>query len=126
TEAYVGALIASATHGTISVDATGHYAALAPYVLWPFTTLLQPVTGAYEIRGYVFARLLLGAVLFAAAYNWYRRVGLGWFASLLGLILLSTSFAFAGLIHGWELDKLIEPSLFLCAGIAAWHHRHLV
>src|SRR5260370_40428091 len=73
TEAYVGALIASATQGTISVDATGHYAALAPYVLWPFTTLLQPVTGAYQIRGYVFARLFLGAVLFAAAYVWCRR-----------------------------------------------------
>src|SRR5258708_6527446 len=38
TEAYVGALTASATQGTLSVDATGHYAALAPYVLWPFTT----------------------------------------------------------------------------------------
>ena len=63
---------------------------------------------------------LLGAVLFAAAYVWYRRVGLGWFTTLLGLVLLSTSFAFAGLIHGWELDKLIEPSLFLCAAIAEY------
>ena len=45
TDSYVGALIASATHGTLTADATGHYTALAPYVMWPFTATLQRVTG---------------------------------------------------------------------------------
>ena len=125
TEAYVGTLTTSVTHGTIAADARGHYTALAPYVLWPFTATLQRVTGAYAIRGFVFARLFLGAVLNVAAYAWYRRIGLGWLTSLLGLILLSTSFAFAQLINGWELDKVIEPALFLLAGLAAWNRRYL-
>jgi hypothetical protein len=126
TEAYVSALIANATHETIPGDATGHYTALAPYVVWPFTATLQRVTGAYQIRGFVFARLFLGAALFALAYVWYRRVGLGWLTSLLGLILLSTSLAFALFIHGWELDKLIEPALFLLAAVAALNRNYLV
>lgn len=125
TEAYIRALTISATHGTIAVDGRGHYTALAPYVLWPFTATLQRVTAGYEIRGFVFAKLFVGLVLNAAAYLWYRRIGLGWLTSLLGLILLSTSFAFALLIGGWELDKVIEPALFLLAAIAAWNGRYI-
>ena len=48
TEAYIRALTTSATHGTIAADARGHYTALAPYVLWPFTATLQRVTAGYE------------------------------------------------------------------------------
>jgi hypothetical protein len=40
---------------------------------------------------------------------------------LIGLVLLSTSVAFGTQTRGWELDKLIEPALFLLAAIAAWH-----
>lgn len=123
TEAYIRALTTSATHGTIAADARGHYTAVAPYVLWPFTATLQRVTAGYEIRGFVFARLFLGTALYAAAYAWYRRIGLGWLTSLFGLILLSTSSAFALLISGWELDKVIEPALFLLAAVAAWNRR---
>jgi hypothetical protein len=125
TDAYVSALIASATHGPIMADATGHYTALTPYVMWPFTATLQRITGAYQIRGLVFALLFLGAALYAAAYAWYQRLGLGWFARLLALIVLSTSVVFALLIRGWEIDKLIEPALFLLAAIAAWDRRYI-
>jgi hypothetical protein len=45
--------------------------------------------------------------------------------SLLGLILLSTSLLFALLYRGWELDKLIEPALFLLGAIAAWNCRYV-
>jgi len=123
TDAYVSGMIASAAHGTLSADATGHYTALAPYVLWPFTAALQPFTGAYQIRGFVLAYVALGLVLYTAAFLWYRRLGLGWLTSLLGLILLSTCLLFALLFRGWELDKLIEPALFLLGALAAWHRR---
>jgi hypothetical protein len=126
TDGYVGALIASVSHATIPADATGHYTALAPYVMWPFTATLERVTGAYQIRGLVFALLSLAGLVYAAAYTWYRRIGLGWLTSLLGLILLSTSVAFAMLIRGWEIDKLIEPALFLLAAIAAWNRRYVL
>jgi hypothetical protein len=94
TEAYVGALIATARHGGIAADAAGQYAALAPYVMWPFTATLQQITGAYQIRGLVFALLILGGALYGTAYAWYRRLGLGWLTSLFGLVVLSTSVAF--------------------------------
>jgi hypothetical protein len=124
TNAYVDALIAGASQHTLPADRTGHYTALAPYVMWPITATLQRVTGAYQIRGLVVALLLLGAGLYAAAYAWYRRIGLGWFTSLLGLVLLSTSVAFAMLIRGWEIDKLIEAILALLAALAAWDRRY--
>jgi hypothetical protein len=126
TEAYVRAATASATQATIWVDATGHYALLAPYVLWPFAATLEWVTGAYQLRGFAAARLILGGVVYALAYVWYRRIGLGWLTTLVGLMLLSTSVAFAELNHGWELEKLIEPALFLLAALAAWSHRYLI
>jgi hypothetical protein len=125
TNAYVRGLVASYTQGTLSTDATGHYAALAPYVMWPFTQTLELIAGASEIRGLVFALLFLGAGVYGAAYVWYRCIGLGWFTSLVGLILLSTSLVFAMLTRGWEIDKLIEPALFLLAGIAAWNRRYI-
>lgn len=126
TLAYVNALTISVSQGKIAADATGHYAALAPYVLWPFTTTLEWVTSGYAIRGFAFARLFLQAAVYALAYVWYRCIGLGWLTSLLGLILLSTSFAFAELIRGWELDKLVEPAVFLLAGVAAWNRRFVM
>lgn len=119
TQAYVGTLISDATHATLAADATGHYTALAPYVMWPITANLELVTGAYLIRGLVVALLLLGTGLFGAAYAWYRALGLGWVTSVLGLVLLSTSVAFAMQIRGWEIDKLIEPILFLLGAMAA-------
>src|SRR5205085_9078187 len=125
TQAYVGALIASATHGTPSTDATGHYAALAPYLMWPITAMLELVTSGYLIRGLVFALLFLGIALHAAVYVWCRTLGLGWLTSLIGLVLLSTSAAYAMQIRGWEIDKLVEPVLFLLAAVAAWHRRWL-
>jgi hypothetical protein len=124
TEAYVAALTASVAHGTIATDARGHYTALAPYVLAPFTATLQRLTAGYVIRGFVFARLFVGLVLNAAAYAWYRRIGLGWLTCLVGLMVLSTSFGFALLMNGWELDKMIEPALFLVASVAAWNGRY--
>jgi hypothetical protein len=125
TNAYVRSLIASYTQGTISSDATHHYAALAPYVMWPFTETLQLIAGAREIRGLAFALFVLGALVYAAAYAWYRCIGLGWLTSLFGLILLSTSIVFAMLIRGWEIDKLVEPALFLLASLAAWKRRYI-
>ena len=123
TQAYVASLIASAAHTSLSTDATGQYAALAPYVMWPFTTLLQPITGAYLIRGLVFALLVLGVALNALTYVWLRTLRLTWLTSLVGLVLLSTSAAFAMQLRGWESDKLLEPILFLLAVLAAWHRR---
>jgi len=122
TEGYVAMLIASVNTGSIAADGTGHYTSLAPYVIWPFTTVLRSLTGAYQIRGFVFAFLLLATVMYAAAYAWYRHLGLGWLTSLLGLVLLSTCAAFSLLIRGWELDKLLEPALFLTATLAAWRN----
>jgi hypothetical protein len=126
TEAYVAALLASAGRSSVAVDATGHYSALAPYVIWPFTTVLRPLTGVWVIRGFVFTYLLLALALYAAAYAWYRQVGLSWLTSLLGLVLLSTCVAFALLIRGWELDKLLEPTLFLAAALAGWRRRYVI
>ena len=125
TQAYVGSLIASATHATVSTDATGHYAALAPYVMWPFTANLQLVTAAYLIRGLVFALLTLGVALFALAYLWWRRLSLNHVTCLVGLVVLSTSTAFAMQVRGWEIDKLLEPILFLLAALAASHRNWL-
>ena len=126
TEGYVAALLASAGRSSVAADATGHYSTLAPYVIWPFTTVLRPVTGAWVIRGFVFTYLLLALALYAAAYAWYRQVGLSWLTSLLGLVLLSTCAAFALLIRGWELDKLLEPTLFLGAALAGWRRQYVV
>ena len=123
TQAYVASLIASATRPNLSADATGQYAALAPYVMWPLTSLLEPLTGAYLIRGLVLALLILGVALNAVTYVWLRTLGVTWFTSLVGLILLSTSAAFAMQFRGWELDKLVEPVLFVLAVLAAWHRR---
>jgi hypothetical protein len=123
TQAYVASLIGSFSSASLSSDATGQYAALAPFVMWPFTALLQPITGAYLIRALVFALLTLGVALNAATYVWLRTVGVAWFTSLVGLVLLSTSAAFAMQLRGWEVDKLLEPVLFLLAALAAWHRR---
>jgi hypothetical protein len=81
------------------------------------------VSGIALIRGFVVAKFLVGVVLFGAAYVWYRQVGLPWFVGLLGLMILATCVAFALLIRGWELDKLLEPALYLLAAIAAWRRR---
>jgi hypothetical protein len=123
TQAYVASLLASVAGGRLSTDATGQYAALAPYVMWPFTALLQPITGAYLIRGLVLSLLVLCTALNALTYVWLRSLGVTWLTSLVGLVLLSTSAAFAMQYRGWELDKLLEPILFLLAALAAWHRR---
>jgi hypothetical protein len=125
TQAYVRDLLARLSSGALPEDATGHYTAIAALLVWPFTTLLEPYTTIFEIRGFVLARLLVGLALFAAAYVWYRRIGLSPLSSLVGLVLLSTSTAFALLIRGWELDKLIEPALFLTVATLAWKGRWL-
>ncbi len=119
TQAYVGSLISSASHATLAQDATGHYTALAPYVMWPITVNLELITGAYLIRGLATALFLLSAALMAAAYAWYRALGSSWLTSMVGLLLLSTSVAFAQEVRGWEIDKLLEPVLFLLAALAA-------
>src|SRR5215207_1447380 len=124
TSAYSAALFAAAAQPSISADATGHSTLLAQYVLYPFAAVLQPVSGLYLIRGFVFARFVLGLALFGAAYAWYRHLGSGWLTSLLGLVLLSTSAAFGLQIRGWELDKVAEPVLYLVAGLAAWQRRY--
>src|SRR4051794_11236360 len=126
TTTYVTMLLASLQRSGAAVDGAGNYTLLAPLSVWPFATLLRPVSGIFQIRGFVFAHFLLSLVLFGGAYTWYRRIGLGWLTSLLGLVLLSISAAFALLIRGWELDKLIEPALFLLAAIAAWERQYLV
>jgi hypothetical protein len=123
TLAYVGGLLDSIGRGSLSTDATGQYAALAPYVMWPFTSALQPITGAYLIRGLVLSLLVLCTALNALTYVWLRTLGVTWLTSLVGLVLLSTSAAFAMQYRGWELDKLVEPILFLLAALAAWHRR---
>jgi hypothetical protein len=126
TNAYVDALLASIRQHTLAADGTGHYSLLAAVFMWPIATALERVTGAYQIRGLVVALLLLSTALYAAAYAWYRRVGLGWFSSLIGLAILSTSVAFATQIRGWEIDKLIEPTLFLVAALAAWDEHYVL
>src|SRR5215207_6614533 len=74
TSAYSAALFAAAAQPSISADATGHSTLLAQYVLYPFAAVLQPVSGLYLIRGFVFARFVLGLALFGAAYAWYRHL----------------------------------------------------
>jgi hypothetical protein len=123
TLAYVGSLVSGAGGVRLLTDATGQYAALAPYVMWPFTTLLQPITGAYLIRGLVLSLFVLCTALCGLGYVWMRTLGVAWLTSLVGLVLLSTSAAFAMEYRGWELDKLVEPVLFLLAALAAWHRR---
>jgi hypothetical protein len=120
TEGYVASLLAGFTSGKLPQDATRHYTALAPFVVWPFTAALAPHTRVFLIRGFVLARLVIGMAMLAAAYVWYRCMGLAWLTSLVGLVVLSTSVSFALLIRGWELDKLIEPTLFLIVATLAW------
>ena len=67
--------------------------------------------------------LVLCTALNAATYLWLRALGVTWLTSLVGLVLLSTSAAFAMQYRGWELDKLVEPVLFLLAALAAWYRR---
>jgi hypothetical protein len=123
THAYVGGLVWSAQHATLSADATGHYAGLAAYGMWPVTGLLGLVTEAYEIRGLAVVLVGLSFLLYALGYVWWAELGLGWPTRLLGLALLSIALAFALLIRGWEIDKLIEPCLFLLAALCAWRGR---
>src|ERR1700730_12515371 len=78
TMAYMNAIIASARQASISADATGHYTVVAQYVLWAIATALQQVTGAYQIRGLVVGLMLVDSVLYAAAYAWWRLLGLSW------------------------------------------------
>jgi hypothetical protein len=125
TDAYARSLIASANQLSISVDATGHPTLLAQYVLWPLAAAFERVSGIYTIRAFVVVRFLVGLLLFSAAYAWFRQLGLAWFTALLGLSLLSVCLAFALLSRGWELDKVIEPALFLMAALAAWSRRHV-
>jgi hypothetical protein len=126
THAYVGTLLWNVEHATATADATGHYTGLAPYLMWSLASLLGLVTRDYEVRGLVLTLFLLGIAVFGLAYAWYRRLGLSGLTSLLGLVLLSVSAAFAMLVHGWEIDKLIEPALFLLAALAAWSGRYVV
>jgi hypothetical protein len=72
----------------------------------------------------VFCLLTLSTTMCAAAYGWWRSVGLSTPSSLLGLVLLSTSAAFALEIRGWEIDKLLEPTLFVLAALAVRHRRY--
>jgi hypothetical protein len=120
THTYVGGLVWSAQHATLSTDVTGHYAGLAAYVMWPVTGLLGRVTDAYDIRGLALVLVGLSALLYALSYIWCAELRLGWPTRLLGLALLSVSVAFTLLIRGWEIDKLIEPCLFLLAALCAW------
>jgi hypothetical protein len=126
TQAYVGALLASASNGVLATDATGQYTALAPYVMWPFAANLEPFTGAYLIRGLVLSLLVLSTAMCAAAYAWWRALELKSSTCLLGLVLLSTSAAFALQIRGWEIDKLLEPVLFLVAALAAYRRQYVL
>jgi hypothetical protein len=74
----------------------------------------------------VFALLVLGVAMCGMAYVWWRSLGIGYVSALLGLVLLTTSAAFALEIRGWEIDKLLEPVLFLAAAMAAYHRRYLL
>jgi len=90
TEAYVGTLIASATHGRSRVDATGHYAALAPYVLWPSRRCCNRSLAHTRFVAMSSPDCFSAQSCSRRHTSGTRRVGLGWFASLLGLVLLST------------------------------------
>src|SRR5690242_6836301 len=89
TQAYVAALLANVGEHTLATDATGQYTALAPYVMWPFAANLELVTGAYLIRGLVLSLLVLSTAMCAAAYAWWRTLGVQPTTRLLGLVLLS-------------------------------------
>jgi hypothetical protein len=119
TQAYVGALLWNLQHLTPSTDALGHYTLLAPIVIWPSAMLWHLVSAGYEIRGLALALLACSAMLYGLAYAWYRQLRLGWLTALFGLMLLSVGVSFALLIRGWELDKLLEPVLFLAAALLA-------
>jgi hypothetical protein len=125
THTYVSSLVWNAQHATLSADATGHYTGLAGFVLWPLTRLLGLVTEAYEIRGLALALVCLSLAMYCLAYVWCAELGLRWPTRLLGMVLLSVAAAFAVLVHGWEIDKLIEPSLFLLGALAAWRRRYV-
>jgi hypothetical protein len=126
TLAYSAVLFANAFRGGASVDGTGHATLFAQYVLALFAQILQPITGAYLIRALVTVQLAIGLLLFAAAHWWYRRLGLAWLTRLLGLNMLSICVAFARQSRGWELDKLLEPTLYLLAAIAMWDRRYIM
>src|SRR5579864_3531548 len=106
TQAYVNALLASANHFTLATDATGQYTGLAPYVMWPFAANLELITGAYLIRALAFSLFALSTLYVGLAYVWWRTLQLSALTCLIGLVLLSTSAAFALEIRGWEIDKL--------------------
>jgi hypothetical protein len=128
TRAYVGTLLWNVEHATLSTDATGHYTGLAPYVVWQFSGPLSLFTDLYASRGLAASLTFLGLLLYSLSYLWFAELGLRWPTRLLGLALLSISVVFAMLIRGWELDKLLEPSLFLLGGLLAWrrHYRAFI
>ena len=119
TRAYVGTLLWNLQHLTPSTDALGHYTLLAPIVIWPFAMLWYLVSTGYEIRGLALALFACSAALYLLAYTWCRQLRLGWMTTLFGLVLLSVCVNFALLVRGWELDRLIEPCLFLAAALLA-------
>ncbi len=125
TLAYAALLFANAFRGAATVDGTGHPTLLAQYLFALFAQVLQPITGAYLIRAFVGAQVVIDLALFAAAYGWYRRLGLTWLTSLLGLNVLSICVAFARQSDGWELDKMLEPALYVLAAIAVWDRRYV-
>jgi hypothetical protein len=126
TMAYSAVLYSAPFRSATAVDGTGHATLLAQYIVALFNLVLQPVTRLYLIRALVAAQIVIGICLFASAYIWYRRVGLSFFSSLLGLLILSVCVAFARQVRGWELDKLLEPTLYLVAAIAAWDSRKVL
>ena len=125
TRAYVGTLLWNVEHATLSTDATGHYTGVAPYVVWQFSGVLSLLTDLYATRGLALALTCLGVALYGLAYAWFAELGLRWPTRLLGLALLSVSVVFALLLRGWELDKLIEPSLFLLGALLAWRGQYM-
>lgn len=125
THAYVGTMLWNVEHPALSADATGHYAGLAPYVMWQFAAPLSLRTDLYQVRGLALALTTLGIAAYSLAYAWYAELGLNWLTRLLGLALLSISVVFALLLRGWELDKLIEPSLYLLAALVAWRRQYV-
>src|SRR5579859_4550004 len=125
TRAYVGTLLWNVEHTTLSTDATGHYTGLAPYIVWQFSGTLSLVTDLYAARGLAVSLTLLGILLYTLAYLWLAELGVSWPTRLLGLALLSISVVFAMLLRGWELDKLLEPSLFLLGALLAQRKQYI-
>lgn len=125
TSAYVGTLLWNVEHATLSADATGHYTGLAPYIVWQFSGALSLFTDLYAPRGLAVSLTLLGVLLYGLTYLWLADFGLSLATRLLGLALLSVSVVFAMLVRGWELDKLLEPSLFLLGGMLAWRRQYI-